>query len=115
MNRRTKIVVSALLGLACVFVCPLLALLFFFFFYFFFLKSVADGGQSELGCHHPHPVFASRRQTRLPLWVDFVVQIRRPSNLFADETTQISVWSNVEASLGIAAGSLMMIRPLLRF
>ena len=34
MNRRTKIVVSALLGLACVFVCPLLALLFFFFFFF---------------------------------------------------------------------------------
>lgn len=32
MNRRTKIVVSALLGLACVFVCPCLLSCFFFFF-----------------------------------------------------------------------------------
>jgi hypothetical protein len=42
------------------------------------------------------------------------MQIRH-FNAFADETMQISIWSNVEASLGIAAGSLMTVRPLLRF
>ncbi|KAJ5847647.1 hypothetical protein N7455_011604 [Penicillium solitum] len=47
-------------------------------------------------------------------WIDFIVQIPHPSNLVADETTQISIRSNVEASLGIAAGSLMTVRPLLR-
>ncbi|KAJ5884820.1 hypothetical protein N7495_009330 [Penicillium taxi] len=32
-----------------------------------------------------------------------------------DATTQISIWSNVEASLGIAAGSLVTLRPLFRW
>lgn len=32
-----------------------------------------------------------------------------------DATTDISIWSNVEASLGIAAGSLVTLRPLFRW
>lgn len=32
-----------------------------------------------------------------------------------DDTYQISIWSNVEAGLGIAAGSLTTLRPLVRF
>lgn len=32
-----------------------------------------------------------------------------------DATSQISIWSNVEASLGITAGSLTTLRPLFRF
>jgi hypothetical protein len=31
-----------------------------------------------------------------------------------DSTTQISIWSNIEASLGIIAGSLTVTRPLFR-
>ncbi|PLB37075.1 uncharacterized protein BDW47DRAFT_107787 [Aspergillus candidus] len=45
--------------------------------------------------------------------IPFLHYAGRPDFLY--ETTQISIWSNVEASLGIAAGSLMMVRPLLRF
>ena len=33
---------------------------------------------------------------------------------FLDATTQISIWSNVEANLGITAGSLVTVRPFLR-
>lgn len=36
------------------------------------------------------------------------------SNMVSDATTQISIWSNIEASLGITAGSLATIRPMLR-
>lgn len=32
-----------------------------------------------------------------------------------DATSNISIWSNVEASLGIAAGSLVTLRPLFRW
>jgi len=34
---------------------------------------------------------------------------------FPDATANISIWSNVEASLGITAGSLVALRPLFRF
>ncbi|KAJ6142733.1 hypothetical protein N7471_002186 [Penicillium samsonianum] len=44
--------------------------------------------------------------------IPFVHYAGKPD--FLHETTQISIWSNVEASLGIAAGSLMTVRPLLR-
>ncbi|KOS47832.1 hypothetical protein ACN38_g1158 [Penicillium nordicum] len=44
--------------------------------------------------------------------IPFLHYAGRPDFLY--ETTQISIWSNVEASLGIAAGSLMTLRPLLR-
>lgn len=33
---------------------------------------------------------------------------------FIDKTYQISIWSNVEAGLGITAGSLTTLRPLVR-
>jgi hypothetical protein len=70
MNRGTKIVVSAILGLACIASMAVII--------------------------------------RMP----FLHYAGKPDFLYA--TTQISIWSNVEASLGIAAGSLMTIRPLLR-
>lgn len=35
--------------------------------------------------------------------------------LRTDATTDISIWSNVEASLGIMAGSLVTLRPLFRW
>ncbi|CAG7999563.1 unnamed protein product [Penicillium nalgiovense] len=44
--------------------------------------------------------------------IPFLHYAGRPDFLY--ETTHISIWSNVEPSLGIAAGSLMTLRPLLR-
>lgn len=35
--------------------------------------------------------------------------------IHADATTDISIWSNVEAGLGITAGSLVTLRPLFRW
>lgn len=37
------------------------------------------------------------------------------TSLSIDATSNISIWSNVEASLGIAAGSLVTLRPLFRW
>lgn len=34
---------------------------------------------------------------------------------FLYKTTNISIWSNIEAGLGITAGSLTALRPLIRF
>ncbi|KAJ5862015.1 hypothetical protein N7455_006083 [Penicillium solitum] len=70
MNRGTKFVVSAILGLACIASMAVII--------------------------------------RMP----FLHYAGKPD--FLHETTQVSIWSNVEASLGIAAGSLMTVRPLLR-
>ncbi|GFF26138.1 hypothetical protein IFM58399_01313 [Aspergillus lentulus] len=36
------------------------------------------------------------------------------SREFLYETTQVSIWSNIETGLGITAGSLMTVRPFLR-
>lgn len=46
---------------------------------------------------------------RIPYLHDY----KDPDFLYA--TTDISIWSNVEASLGIAAGSLVTLRPLFRW
>ncbi|KAJ5816963.1 hypothetical protein N7447_009196, partial [Penicillium robsamsonii] len=70
MDRGTKFVVSAILGLACI-------------------ASMA-----------------------VIIRIPFLHYAGKPD--FLHETTQISIWSNVEASLGIAAGSLMTVRPLFR-
>jgi hypothetical protein len=40
--------------------------------------------------------------------------IDRPKLTFTDQTTQVSIWSNIETGLGITAGSLMTVRPFLR-
>lgn len=41
--------------------------------------------------------------------------IQPPSDFIIDNTFQISIWSNVEAGLGITAGCLTTLRPLIRF
>lgn len=45
--------------------------------------------------------------------IPFLHDYKNPEFLYA--TSQISIWSNVEASLGITAGSLTTLRPLFRF
>ncbi|KAJ5119147.1 hypothetical protein N7448_010854 [Penicillium atrosanguineum] len=45
--------------------------------------------------------------------IPFLHDYKDPDFLYA--TAQISIWSNVEASLGIAAGSLVTLRPLFRW
>ncbi|CAG8045936.1 unnamed protein product [Penicillium nalgiovense] len=86
MKRGTKFAVSAILGLAYVASVAVIVRIPFLHY----------AGRPDFLCELIH-----------------IVHIRLSSNL-ADETTQISIWSNVEASLGIAAGSLMTLRPLLR-
>ncbi|KAJ5199523.1 hypothetical protein N7491_011269 [Penicillium cf. griseofulvum] len=105
MNRGTKFVVSAILGLACMFVystcSPVLELML-----------IMDRASMAVIIRMPFLHYAGRP--------DFLRGLISSSNFvillisFTDATTQISIWSNVEASLGIAAGSLMTIRPLLR-
>lgn len=51
--------------------------------------------------------------------VEFLCKSPRPKYLGSiliavDNTTQISIWSNVEAGLGITAGCLTTLRPLFR-
>jgi hypothetical protein len=105
MDRGTKFVVMAILGLACMFVC------------------------STCSPNLVHVLIMSRASTAVIIRIPFLhyasrpdflrelnyVYIRyAPSNPLTDETTHVSIWSNVEASLGIAAGSLMTVRPFLR-
>ncbi|KAJ5917930.1 hypothetical protein N7454_010305 [Penicillium verhagenii] len=45
--------------------------------------------------------------------IPFLHDYKDPDFLYA--TTQISIWSNIEAGLGIAAGSLVTLRPLFRW
>lgn len=44
-------------------------------------------------------------------WLDS----KNVTNSPTDNTYQISIWSNVEAGIGITAGSLTTLRPLIRF
>ncbi|KAE8135039.1 hypothetical protein BDV38DRAFT_273083 [Aspergillus pseudotamarii] len=44
--------------------------------------------------------------------IPFLSSAKSPDFLHA--TTQISIWSNIEASLGITAGSLATVRPIIR-
>lgn len=46
--------------------------------------------------------------TRSPVWTHRLT-------IYIDNTYQISIWSNVEAGLGITAGCLTTLRPLVRF
>ncbi|KAH8695577.1 hypothetical protein BGW36DRAFT_299318 [Talaromyces proteolyticus] len=70
MNRRTKIAVSGILGIACV------------------------------------------ASTAVIVRIPFLHDANSPNFLYT--TTDISIWSNIEASLGITAGSLAVTRPFFR-
>jgi hypothetical protein len=56
---------------------------------------------------HPHPGSFIRKSRYESL---ILTTLPTP-----DATSNISIWSNVEASLGIAAGSLVTLRPLFRW
>ncbi|KAE8167646.1 hypothetical protein BDV40DRAFT_151875 [Aspergillus tamarii] len=70
MDRRTKVAVAGILGIACIASAAVIV--------------------------------------RIP----FLSSAKSPDFLHA--TTQISIWSNIEASLGITAGSLATVRPIIR-
>lgn len=64
----------------------------------------AVAGILSMGC-----VASAAVVIRIPYLHDY----HNPDFLYA--TANISIWSNVEASLGITAGSLVALRPLFRF
>ncbi|KAB8235896.1 hypothetical protein ETB97_003381 [Aspergillus alliaceus] len=70
MDRRTKVAVSGILGIACI------------------------------------------ASTAVIIRIPFLKHAKSPD--FLHTTTQISIWSNIEASLGITAGSLATVRPIIR-
>lgn len=52
------------------------------------------------------------KSSSIPRFIQLETIILMP---IIDATTNISIWSNVEAGLGIAAGSLVTLRPLFRW
>ncbi|KAJ5624537.1 hypothetical protein N7510_000846, partial [Penicillium lagena] len=108
MDRQTKFAVSGILGIACMFVLHADFLTF--------------GPSSNTGSSQVRALLSSFESH---FYITPVVQISSVSlyqrhfrytgsNLDSDATYQISIWSNLEASLGITAGCLMTVRPLLR-
>lgn len=108
MDRRTKIAVSGILGIASMF--------------------VHSGCSTYLGSILTESFFSASTAVivRIPFLhyakdPDFLREPNPPlhlvsldSNTLLEATTQISIWSNIEASLGITAGSLATIRPIIR-
>lgn len=90
MSPRDKIAVAGILGVGCMFVS--------------------------------HPDRERKREDMLtPYRASAAVIVRIPyihnykDIQFLYKTTSISIWSNIEAGLGITAGSLTTLRPLIRF
>jgi hypothetical protein len=104
MKRGTKFVLSTILGLAYMFVYSNFPLILE-------LMLMMSRASVAVIVRIPFLHYAGRPDFLCELIR--IVHIPLRSNL-ADETTQISIWSNVEASLGIAASSLITLRPLLR-
>lgn len=70
---------------------------------------------------HPEKRERERKDANMPPRASAAVIVRIPyvenykDVQFLYRTTNISIWSNIEAGLGITAGSLTTLRPLIRF
>lgn len=91
MGRRQKMAVAGILGLGCVFVFPPPSFI-----------------SSSQALTHDNSASAAVI-VRIP-YLHHYADIQ-----FLYKTTNISIWSNIEAGLGITAGSLTTLRPLIRF
>jgi hypothetical protein len=108
MDQRTKFAVAGILGIAGMFVHPACS-----FYPGLVLTENFSSASTAVIVRIPFLKYAKDP--------DFLCESTSPStfrsaesNLVSDATTQISVWSNIEASLGITAGSLVTIRPIMR-
>jgi hypothetical protein len=118
MNQRTKTAIVGILGIGCMYVTPpplpRIPLLIRF--------------QRERRRDHPHSFHQKLQKHRILVYV--APETHQPHTSFEpfprldpsannqrliDNTYQISIWSNVEAGLGITAGCLTTLRPLVRF
>ncbi|KAJ5937593.1 hypothetical protein N7454_003935 [Penicillium verhagenii] len=91
MNNRTKAAIVGILGIGCMYVTPL------------------SPPPRKIPLLTKHPSASAAVIIRIP----FVKNYK--STEFLYNTYQISIWSNVEAGLGITAGCLTTLRPLVRF
>ncbi|KAM0115571.1 hypothetical protein ACP6JC_007860 [Aspergillus fumigatus] len=90
MTRKTKIALAAILSLGCIASAAVIVRIPYLHYY----------KDDEFLCKSPRRMLSSRANI---------------NRLHTDATTDISIWSNVEASLGIMAGSLVTLRPLFRW
>lgn len=108
MDRRTKIAVSGILGIASMFVHSACSTyLVSILTEGFFSASTAVIVRIPFLHYAKDPDFLREPNPSLHL-------VSLDSNMVLEATTQISIWSNIEASLGITAGSLATIRPIIR-
>ncbi|KAJ5592039.1 uncharacterized protein N7459_002408 [Penicillium hispanicum] len=92
MNRRTKVAIVGILGIGCIASAAVVIRIPFVHHY----------GDTEFLC----------------MDLDLTLTPRRLDGTLTggtDDSYQISIWSNVEAGLGITAGCLTTLRPLIRF
>jgi hypothetical protein len=93
MNIRTKAALAGILGMGCVASAAVIVRIPYLHHY----------KDTDFLCKFLFVSLLSEGENRLT------------SLLSTDATVDISIWSNVEASLGIAAGSLVTLRPLFRW
>ena len=91
MTTRDKVAVAGILGLGCMFV---------------FLRSIFHLCFAHVNQSH-------RASAAVIVRIPYVHNYKDVQFLY--KTTNISIWSNIEAGLGITAGSLTTLRPLIRF
>lgn len=116
MKRQTKIAVMGILGMACMYVY--LFLISGFPYYFQITDKGFHSASSAVIVRIPFvKTFYDRDflcTSLLPRMANQDMNKTNQISLILDATYQIAIWSNVEAGLGITAGSLATLRPLLR-
>lgn len=105
MNQRTKAAIVGILGIGCMFVALSRLLLFILID----IRSASAAVIIRIPFVHHY-----KDREFLCMRIIFAGGDTFTDNL-QDNTYQISIWSNVEAGLGITAGSLTTLRPLIRF
>lgn len=112
MNTRTKVALAAILGLGCVYV-------FFHSLVYIPAYSFPRSASAAVIIRIPF-LHDYKDKDFLCEFQSLICQILYPIPIvdrsltpnLPDATANISIWSNVEAGLGIAAGSLVTLRPL---
>lgn len=104
MNRRSKLAIMGILSIGCMFVVRSLR-------HGELLTDPPTSAGAAVIIRAPYVKnYKSRQFLCKSLWLGYATQHLTST----DETSEISIWSNVEAGLGITAGCLSTLRPLFR-